>query len=617
MALYRTGTASLSADGVITGQGTKWRDPLTLIRTGATIIFLGDEIKLAVISDIISDTEMRAITTDGATATESKYVILLNDSLTVDGMAQDVAETLRYYQSKETVIEEALDFFRDFDLEGLKKMVEQVLKSEANAKQSETNAKNSEMLAEDFKNETEQIKNETQSIKDGAVGEITTAKDNALQEVGTTKESALSEISTAKETSLQEMEVVKQETFDARDEAESAEMGANQAKADSETAKTDAEKARDKAKEYADSIDPISFLKKENNLQDLADRAAAWLNVRPDGPTSLSAEPVEDMDSATMGWVKKFVASVKSVIQSWSVINADATAPANGTTVKGGALRSVYKVGSTEQAAAELLASLTTSSTGVKAVSAEVVVKDSTSGTTTSKTIKLGTIDGLTGGIISSSTSIGGTTSVVQHNSFVSDGKTYHQGGKTYGYLSDSTSSPGTRYWALWNEYVEGGAGYIQLLFNIGSLQKYWTFYDSGNAAASGTWNSNSDGRLKIRVKRVEDPLVKMRVMQGATWDRLDGAPSGQGFIAQEVEKVFPDAVSVTGDRKLEDGTLITGVKSVDVAGVAAALHHESILQLMDIVKEAITTIAGVTTDESAKAALKALAERIPAPDTQ
>lgn len=307
MALYRTGTASLSADGVITGQGTKWRDPLTLIRTGATIIFLDDGIKLAVISDIISDTEMRAITTDGATATESKYVILLNDSLTVDGMAQDVAETLRYYQSKETVIEEALDFFRDFDLEGLKKMVEQVLKSEANAKQSETNAKNSEMLAEDFKNETEQIKNETQSIKDGAVGEITTAKDNALQEVGTTKESALSEISTAKETSLQEMEVVKQETFDARDEAESAEMGANQAKADSETAKTDAEKARDKAKEYADSIDPLSFLKKENNLQDLADRAAAWLNVRPIGSTPLSADPVNDYDATTKRWVENLV----------------------------------------------------------------------------------------------------------------------------------------------------------------------------------------------------------------------------------------------------------------------------------------------------------------------
>lgn len=387
---------------------------------------------------------------------------------------------------------------------------------------------------------------------------------------------------------------------------------AAQSAADAQQSKEDAaESARQAA-----ASNPALALQKSLNLSDLDDKEDAWLNVRPDGPTSLSAEPVEDMDSATMGWVKKFVASVKSVIQSWSVINADATAPANGTTVKGGALRSAYKVGSTEQAAAELLASLTTSSTGVKAVSAEVVVKDSTSGTTTSKTIKLGTIDGLTGGIISSSTSIGGTTSVVQHNSFVSDGKTYHQGGKTYGYLSDSTSSPGTRYWALWNEYVEGGAGYIQLLFNIGSLQKYWTFYDSGNAAASGTWNSNSDGRLKIRVKRVEDPLVKMRVMQGATWDRLDGAPSGQGFIAQEVEKVFPDAVSVTGDRKLEDGTLITGVKSVDVAGVAAALHHESILKLMDIVKEAITTIAGVTSDESAKAALEAIVEKIPSGDS-
>ena len=250
MALYRTGTASLSADGVITGQGTKWRDPLTLIRTGATIIFLDDGIKLAVISDIISDTEMRAIATDGATATESKYVILLNDSLTVDGMAQDVAETLRYYQSRESEIGEALEFFKDFDLEGLKSMVEQVKISEANAKQSEENAKASELLAEDFKNET-------QSIKDSAV----------------------TEINEAKESSLREMEVVKQETFTARDEAENAEIGANQAKADSESAKLDSEAARDKAKEYADSINPDLFLSKNNNLSDVTDKEAGRKNL--------------------------------------------------------------------------------------------------------------------------------------------------------------------------------------------------------------------------------------------------------------------------------------------------------------------------------------------------
>ena len=108
MALYRTGTAAMDAQGVITGTGTKWREPLSLIRTGATIVFLTTPLKLAVISEIVSDTEMKAIQTDGEPVENGNYVILLNDSLTVDGMAQDVAETLRYYQSKETVIEEAI-----------------------------------------------------------------------------------------------------------------------------------------------------------------------------------------------------------------------------------------------------------------------------------------------------------------------------------------------------------------------------------------------------------------------------------------------------------------------------------------------------------------------------
>lgn len=307
MALYRTGTASLSADGVITGQGTKWREPLSLIRTGATIIFLDGEIKLAVISDIISDTEMRAIATDGATATDSKYVILLNDSLTVDGMAQDVAETLRYYQSKETVIEEALNFFRDFDLKGLEAMVEQVKKSEENAKVSETNAKNSENAAEGFKNEAEQIKVDTQEIKDGAVGEITTAKDSGLQEITTAKDTGLQEISTAKSDALQEMEAVKQEAFEARDAAKQSASNAAISETGSEAAKTDAEKARDKAKEYADSIDPLTFLKSANNLSDLADRLQSWLNLRPEGSLPLGGDAVLPYDAPTLRQVENLV----------------------------------------------------------------------------------------------------------------------------------------------------------------------------------------------------------------------------------------------------------------------------------------------------------------------
>lgn len=101
-------------------------------------------------------------------------------------------------------------------------------------------------------------------------------------------------------------------------------------------------------------------------------------------------------------WLVRASGGFTAANTSWSVINADATAPTNGMTVNGGKVRSVYKVGTAEYASADLQASVATSRTGVRTVGAEVVVNDATSGTATSKTIKLGTVDGLTGGAISS-----------------------------------------------------------------------------------------------------------------------------------------------------------------------------------------------------------------------
>ncbi|UCR80918.1 tail fiber protein [Escherichia phage Lindwurm] len=45
-------------------------------------------------------------------------------------------------------------------------------------------------------------------------------------------------------------------------------------------------------------------LNKNNNLSDLADRAAAWLNVRPIGSTPLAGDPVNDYDAVTKRWVE-------------------------------------------------------------------------------------------------------------------------------------------------------------------------------------------------------------------------------------------------------------------------------------------------------------------------
>lgn len=114
-----------------------------------------------------------------------------------------------------------------------------------------------------------------------------------------------------------------------------------------------------------------------------------------------------------------------------------------------------------------------------------------------------------------------------------------------------------------------------------------WVFSAGGNATANnGSWVNNSDHRIKTNTRPIESPLEKMKLLHGYTWERLDNAPPGQGFIAQELMEVMPTAVFIGGTTILDDGTEIEDTLSVDVAGAAAALHHEAILALMDQIED-------------------------------
>lgn len=116
MAIYDLGTASLAASGEVTGVGTTWKSPLTLIRVGATIVFKTEPVQIYTISEIISDTKINVYNPNSETVPAGTgYSILAHDGITVQGLAQDVAETLRYYQSRETEVSTAVDVFKDFD----------------------------------------------------------------------------------------------------------------------------------------------------------------------------------------------------------------------------------------------------------------------------------------------------------------------------------------------------------------------------------------------------------------------------------------------------------------------------------------------------------------------
>lgn len=127
MAIYDLGTASLAANGEVTGVGTTWKAPLTLIRVGATIVFKTEPVQIYTISEIISDTQINVYNPNSETVTAGTgYAILAHDGITVQGLAQDVAETLRYYQSRETEVADAVDAFNNFDASDFSSKVTQV-----------------------------------------------------------------------------------------------------------------------------------------------------------------------------------------------------------------------------------------------------------------------------------------------------------------------------------------------------------------------------------------------------------------------------------------------------------------------------------------------------------
>lgn len=278
MALYREGKAAMAADGTVTGTGTKWQSSLSLIRPGATIMFLSSPIQMAVVNKVVSDTEIKAITTKGAVVASSDYAILLSDSLTVDGLAQDVAETLRYYQSQETVIADAVEFFKNFDFDSLQNLANQVKQdsesagasataaaaSESKAKTSETNAKASETAAKTSETNAKSSETKAKTSETNAKASETAAKTSetnakASETAAKTSETNAKASETAAKTSetnakssenkakTSETNAKASETAAKTSEtnAKASEAAANSAKTDAQTAKGQTQNLRD------------------------------------------------------------------------------------------------------------------------------------------------------------------------------------------------------------------------------------------------------------------------------------------------------------------------------------------------------------------------------------
>lgn len=184
--IYTTGTIAISGN-TVTGTGTNFSAPLSLIRVGCTLIAIGNPVQIFTITEIKSGTELSVTpAANPAIAAGTKFSILLSDSISVDGLAQDVAETLRYYQGKESEIATAVEWWNEFGGDG---QMEQLLadirtetaKSTANAQKTESD------------------KNAAAASKTAAANSATAAK--ASQDAAKASETASSNSKTAAATS--------------------------------------------------------------------------------------------------------------------------------------------------------------------------------------------------------------------------------------------------------------------------------------------------------------------------------------------------------------------------------------------------------------------------------
>lgn len=136
-----------------------------------------------------------------------------------------------------------------------------------------------------------------------------------------------------------------------------------------------------------------------------------------------------------------------------------------------------------------------------------------------------------------------------------------------------------------------GGQRYGFLrLYQDSSYKDWYMDYSSGNAYAPASWVNNSDRRIKDKITPIDDPLGKMKKVRGYTWVRKDDQMKGSfgiGFVAQEIQEIIPEAVCCSREGSVTvDGEEIENSLALSPGEIAAALHHEAILALMEKIDE-------------------------------
>lgn len=214
---------------------------------------------------------------------------------------------------------------------------------------------------------------------------------------------------------------------------------------------------------------------------------------------------------------------------------------------------------------------------------------------------RLNTVNGKTGGSISSSVNVAG---MLQQTS---TGNYYYQVALPQVEASNNMNNTGVRIagssppWDVFVQYyLVSGSYHCMRLVQNGS--ETFRVQSNGYAYAT-TFNPTSDSNLKFNKEFLADALINTMTTRGMSYDIQNERKVG--IIAQDVERFMPEAVVVNANPVvLEDGTILQETKSLDYSAIAG-LHTEA---LKDVVKMMLLCLES---PDEAKAQLQTLVSSI------
>jgi hypothetical protein len=153
-------------------------------------------------------------------------------------------------------------------------------------------------------------------------------------------------------------------------------------------------------------------------------------------------------------------------------------------------------------------------------------------------------------------------------------------GQPTYGLMFAGTATFGTHGsvtgdWATYftmNNTANRGWVFRQMTtgVNVASIN------NAGTAVFNGDVTAYSDERLKDNIVTIDNAVEKVNALRGITYTRKEGGEASTGVIAQDVEKVLPEAVNI------------------DDKGMMSVKYGNMVGLLIEAIKEQNETIKGM-----------------------